>query len=88
MPFFDAAFPLFGQLPEYRTEMSLQVPIQRPPAVDPRKKQTSTATPAKPGELLSCTWGQRIITHNTFTGDQREDAITVGGEPSAYLPGL
>ena len=33
MPFFDAAFPLFGQLPEYRTEMSLQVPIQRPPAV-------------------------------------------------------
>ena len=33
MPFFDAAFPLFGQLPEYRTEMSLQVPIQRPPGV-------------------------------------------------------
>ena len=30
--------------------------------------------------------GQRIITHNTFTGAQRGDAITVGGEASAYLP--
>ena len=25
MPFFDPAFPLFGQLPKYRTEISLQV---------------------------------------------------------------
>src|ERR1700678_3215296 len=33
MPFFDAAFPLFGQLPKYRTAMSLQVAIQRLPAV-------------------------------------------------------
>jgi hypothetical protein len=30
MPFFDAAFPLLGQLPEYRTEVSLQIAVQAP----------------------------------------------------------
>jgi hypothetical protein len=33
MPFFDAAFSLLGQLPEYRTEMPLQFAVQHLPAV-------------------------------------------------------
>jgi hypothetical protein len=33
MAFLDAAFPLFGQLSKYQTEMSLQFAIQHLPAV-------------------------------------------------------